>query len=79
VPYGGVIVPPEGTPIPVGPWDPMVDVLPALGAYSIAEGIKDGAVRNKLKLAAIEAMGEVVKKLSQKEMSDADVGEGPRP
>jgi hypothetical protein len=81
VPYdgGGAIILPGGIPLPIGPWDPTVDVLVALGAYKIAEDIKDSAARTKLQAASMEAIGELANKLSQKEIGDADVGKGRRP
>jgi len=63
---GGWLLLPGGHPIPIGPWDPLIDVLPALGAYSLAHTIRDSTLRAKLQVAAIETVGEIAHQLSQK-------------
>jgi hypothetical protein len=59
---GGWIILPGGRPIPIPPWDPMIDVLPVLGIYAIANDIKNSDLRTKLKTAAIETVGEIAKR-----------------
>jgi hypothetical protein len=69
---GGIVIGPDGKPIPIGPWDPLkvtlapakVDLLAGLAVTEFAAGLSDDASRAALERAGIGVMRAALQQIS---------------